>query len=84
MREEDPGPPSVVVYIVNPFDESEDQNLRKESYFGLLRGFAEMASALPQEIKSQLVLEVSQQKTAAQDLNAPGPVVRSPDKLSSG
>ena len=31
-----------------------------------------MASALPQEIKSQLVLEVSKQKTATQGLNVPG------------
>ncbi|CAB4029347.1 mediator of RNA polymerase II transcription subunit 13-like, partial [Paramuricea clavata] len=49
---------SVVVYIVNPFDESSDQVLRRESYYALLRGFSEMASGLPEKIRSRLVLEI--------------------------
>ena len=49
---------SIVVYMVNPFDECSEQVLRKESYYALLRSFSEMASGLPEKIRSRLVLEV--------------------------
>lgn len=45
--------------MVNPFDECSDQVLRRESYYALLRSFTEMASGLPEKIRSRLVLEVS-------------------------
>lgn len=51
--------PSIVVYIVNPFDESSEQVVRRDSYFALLRGFSEMAAGLREKLRSRLVLEVS-------------------------
>lgn len=49
---------SIVIYIINPFDESNDKVLRRESYYALLRSFSEMAAGIPEKIRSRLVLEV--------------------------
>ncbi|XP_028400914.1 mediator of RNA polymerase II transcription subunit 13-like isoform X2 [Dendronephthya gigantea] len=49
---------SIVIYIINPFDESNDKVLRRESYYALLRSFSEMAAGIPEKLRSRLVLEI--------------------------